>query len=111
VAYELFRRSSIRLDTPTLSIVPGGRVAVNAAACRLLLEARVKAVVTLWDEENRKIGVKAAAKGEPNAFTVTFRDGSACRQLSGEVFFRSHWLAREATDRIACHVECHREDV
>jgi len=71
-------------------------VAVNAAACRLLLEARVKAVVTLWDEENRKIGVKAAGKGEPNAFTVTFATGLHAGGFRAKSFFdHIGWHAKQ----------------
>jgi hypothetical protein len=72
LAYEVFKRTSVRVDTPALSIVPGGRVAINSAACRLLLEAGVKTVVVLWDRTAHKMAVKAAPKGERNSFTVTF---------------------------------------
>jgi hypothetical protein len=72
VAYEVFQRTSVRVDVPVLSIVPGGRVAINAAACRLLTGAGIKTVIILWDKERRKMAVKAAPKGEKNSFTITF---------------------------------------
>jgi hypothetical protein len=72
LAYEVFQRTSVRVDVPVLSIVPGGRVAINAAACRILTQAGIKTVIILWDKDKCKMAVKAAPKGEKNSFTVTF---------------------------------------
>jgi hypothetical protein len=76
VAYELFERSSIRVDTPVLSVLPAGRLGLNAAACRLLKEADVKTVVILWDKANNKMAIKAASKDQRNAFSVSFGSDS-----------------------------------
>jgi hypothetical protein len=75
VAYELFKRTSIRVDTPILAIGPGGRIRINAAGCRLLAEAGVKTVVILWDKAANRMAVKAAPKGEKNSFAVSFAGG------------------------------------
>jgi hypothetical protein len=72
MAYEMFERTAVRVDTPALSIAPGGKVAINAAACRLLTEAGIKSVVILWDKARNKMAIKAAPKGEKNLFTITF---------------------------------------
>jgi len=71
MAYEKFARTSVRVDTPTLSLVPDGRITVNAAACRLLAGAGVKAVVLLWDELTHRIALKAAPKGDRDAFAIS----------------------------------------
>lgn len=72
MGYEVFQRTLIRVDVPVLAIAPGGRVAINAAACRILTEAGIKSFIILWDKEKRKMAVKAAPKGEKNSFAVTF---------------------------------------
>jgi hypothetical protein len=98
VAYELFQRTSIRVDTPTLSIALGGRVAINAAACRLLVGAGIKTVVILWDKTKYRMAIKAAPKGEKNAFTVTFAKDYHSGSFVARSFFRHigwHALKRE----------------
>jgi hypothetical protein len=37
--YQIFERVAVRVETPILSIVPGGRIAINSAAGRLLMDA------------------------------------------------------------------------
>ena len=67
----MFERSDIRVETPALSIVPDGRIAVNTAACRILTRARVKAVLLLWDKANQKVAIKAASRNDKNAYAVS----------------------------------------
>ena len=75
MAYELYQRSSTRVNSPTITIAPGGRIVVNAAGSRLLKEAGVKYVQLLWDRSGKRMAIKAALKGK-DAFTITFaRDG------------------------------------
>jgi hypothetical protein len=88
VAYELFERTAVRVETPTLAIAPSGRVAINAAACRLLMEAGIKTVVILWDNATNKMAVKAAPKGEKNSFTVTFVRGNHSGSFTAKAFLR-----------------------
>ena len=88
MAYEMFQRKSVRVDTPILSIVPGGRVAINAAACRLLIEAGIKTVVILWDKATNRMAIKAAPKGEKNSFTITFAEDHHSGTLAAKSFLR-----------------------
>jgi hypothetical protein len=75
--YELYQRSAVRVDSPTVAIAPGGRIIVNAAGCRILKGAGVKYAVLLWDHSARKMAIKAAARGR-DAFSITFvREGSS----------------------------------
>ena len=85
--YEMFKGKAVRVTTPALSITPGGRVAFNAPACRLLLEARTKTVMILWDEAQNRMAVQAAPKGETNSFTVTFT-GRNSATFAAKAFLR-----------------------
>jgi hypothetical protein len=71
MAYEVFIRTGVRVEEPTLSLVPGGRLALNAAACRLLVAAGVRHVLLLWDSTNNKLALKAAPKADKNAYAVS----------------------------------------
>jgi|HubBroStandDraft_1064217.scaffolds.fasta_scaffold37568_6 hypothetical protein len=75
MAYEVFTRTSVRVEEPSVSLVPDGRMALNAAAVRILKGAGVKSVVLLWDKANNRIALRAAGKGDKNSFAVsTVRD-------------------------------------
>jgi hypothetical protein len=71
MAYEVFKRTAVRVEEPSLSLVPDGRIALNAAAVRVLTGAGVKSVLLLWDKTNYKIALKAAPKGDKNAYAVS----------------------------------------
>lgn len=84
----MFKRTSARVDTPTISIATGGKIAINAAACRVLLEAGIKTVVILWDKTSNKMAIKAAPKGDKNSFTVTFAQDHHSGSLAAKSFLR-----------------------
>jgi hypothetical protein len=84
MAYELFKRTNTRVDVPTLTIVPNGRIRLNAAATRILVAAGVKSVLLLWDSDNRKLALKGVNKGDKNAFGV-----STVRNTSGKISGKS----------------------
>ncbi len=84
MAYELFHRTKTRVDTPTLAITPGGKIALNAAAVRILVAAGAKSVLLLWDKENRKLAMKTVHKGDKNSFIV-----SLVRNTSGKISAKS----------------------
>ncbi len=86
MSYELFERSAIRVDTPVLSIAPGGKIAINAAGCRVLLNAGIASVVIFWDKGKSKMAIKAAPKGERNAFTITFTGGNHSASIAAKSF-------------------------
>jgi|HubBroStandDraft_5_1064220.scaffolds.fasta_scaffold219011_2 hypothetical protein len=70
MAYEVFERTDTRSTSPTLSVLADGRIALNAPAARLFLEAHVPAVALLWDKANLRIAVKAVPKGNKNAYAI-----------------------------------------
>ncbi len=75
MGYETFERTTVRVSNPTLSVTTDGRIAVNAAASRLLAKAGAKAVRILWDEAKCGIALQAAQKNDKNAFSVAFSEG------------------------------------
>jgi hypothetical protein len=88
LSYEVFERQAVRVDTPTLSIAAGGRVAFNVAACRILIDGKVTAVTILWDRNRNRIAVKAASKNDKNSFTVTFTGGNHSASFTAKLFLR-----------------------
>jgi hypothetical protein len=86
MGYEVFERTAVRVEQPTLSILPDGRIALNAAAARILIEARVKSAILLWDKTNNKLAIKAAPKGDKNAFAVSIVQGSFSGSLRAKSF-------------------------
>jgi hypothetical protein len=75
MAYEVYKRTAARVEIPTVSIVPDGRIAINAAGVRILAAAGIKSMLFLWDRESHKIAIKAAQKGDKNAFAVSISPG------------------------------------
>jgi hypothetical protein len=98
MAYEVFTRTAIRVDEPSLSLVPDGRIALNAAAARILAEAGVKSVLLLWDSNNKRVALKATAKGDKNAYAVSILRDSHSGSLRAKSFL-SHigWNAPKRT--------------
>lgn len=88
MAYEKFRRTGVRIEAPTLSMVPDGRITMNAAACRILTQAGVKAVVLLWDELTHTIALKAAPKGDRDAFAVSIVPGTYSGSVRATSFMK-----------------------
>ena len=98
MAYEVFKRTAVRVEQPSLSLVPDGRIAFNAAAVRVLTGAGVKSVLLLWDRANRKVALKAASKGEKDCYAVSIVKGTYSGSLRAKSFL-SHigWSAPKRT--------------
>src|SRR4029077_18491492 len=86
MAYEVFKRTSVRVEEPALSLVPDGRIALNAAAVRVLTQARVKSVLLLWDKTSNRVALKDAAKGDKNAYAVSIVRDSHSGSLRAKSF-------------------------
>jgi hypothetical protein len=93
MAYELFQRTNTRVDAPTISIVPNGRIVLNAAAVRILVAGGVKFVLLLWDRENRRLAIKSVNKGDKNAFAVSIVRNSSARLGSKSFLAHIGWNA------------------
>jgi hypothetical protein len=86
MAYEVYKRSGARVESPTLSIVPEGRIAINAAAARIFVSLGIKSVLLLWDRASRKVALKAAAKADKNAYAVSIAPASHSGSLRAKSF-------------------------
>jgi hypothetical protein len=94
MAYELFQRLTTRIDNPTLSIVPDGRITLNAGASRVLSGAGIKTVELLWDKARLRIALRATTKGNENAYSVSFNGNNGSASLRAKSFV-SHigWIS------------------
>lgn len=86
MSYEVFERTVFRVEEPALSLMPDGRIALNAAAARLLQDAAVKFALLLYDKTHRKIALKATTKGDTNAYAVSMTRGSHSGSLRAKAF-------------------------
>jgi hypothetical protein len=95
MAYELYKRTGARIETPILSIVPDGRIVVNAAAVRIFTAERITSVLLLWDATNHKLAMKAARKGDENSYAVSITASSHSGSLRAKSFLNFiGWKAR-----------------
>lgn len=98
MAYEVFKRTGARVEEPSLSLVPDGRIALNAAAVRVLVEAGVKSVLLLWDKVNNKLALKAAARGDKNTYAVSIVRDKYSGSLRAKAFLNHiGWSAPKRT--------------
>lgn len=95
MAYEVFKRTTARVDKPTVAIAPDGRMAVNAAAVRILSAASVKHVLLLWDQEGHRLAIKATQKSDKDAYALSIAPGTYSGGIRAQAFL-SHigWNAR-----------------
>jgi hypothetical protein len=95
MAYEVFKRTGARVDTPTLSITPDGRITINAAAVRIAREARVKSVVLLWDWTTHRLAIKVTHRDDKNSYALSIAS-SHSGSLRAKSFLRHiGWTARK----------------
>jgi len=86
MAYEKFKRTGVRVEGPSIAIVPDGRITLNAAACRILTDAGVSAVVLLWDNSTHTMALKAASKKDSDAFAVSIAPGTYSGSVRAKSF-------------------------
>ncbi len=88
MAYETFARRSVRVEDPALAVAPNGRIALNAAATRLLEKSGVKAVKILWDKTTCGIALQAAHKNDKDSYSLAFSEGYHSATLAAKAFIR-----------------------
>lgn len=86
MAYEVFQRTAVRVDEPTLAITPDGRMVLNAAAARTFERYGVKFVLLLWDKSNLKIALKATHQDDKNAYAVSHVPSKHAMSLRAKLF-------------------------
>jgi hypothetical protein len=95
VAYEVFSKKLTRTDSPMLALAPNGRIALNAAACRILDDAGVKSVTVLWDADARKLALRGSTGGG-DSYALTFTPDRHSASLAAKAFMRHiGWDAKE----------------
>jgi hypothetical protein len=87
MAYEVYTRSRVRVEAPSVSIRPDGRVAINAAATRILEAAGIKSVLLLWDKASYRMAIKSTSKGDKNAYVVSFAPEGHSSTIRAKSFF------------------------
>jgi hypothetical protein len=97
MAYEVFKRTGARVESPTLSIVPDGRIVMNAATIRIVKENRITSVLLLWDPTNHRLALKATQRGDKNSYAVSVSASSHSGSLRAKSFL-SH-IGWKATKR------------
>ena len=88
MAYKVYKRTAARVETPALSIVPDGRIAINAASARVLAKAGIKSVLLLWDAANQKVALKAAPRGDKNAYALSLAPDKHSGSIRAKSFVR-----------------------
>jgi hypothetical protein len=88
VAYEVFERGIIRVEQPVVSVLPDGRLTLNAAATRALEKAGVRTVRVLWDKLKYGIALEACDKGDKNSYSIAFSRARSA-SISLKAFLRS----------------------
>jgi hypothetical protein len=86
MGYEVFKRTGVRVESPTLSLLPDGRITINAAAVRILIQAGVKTVLLLWDRSNNRMALKAASRADKSTYAVSIAPGSHSGSLRAKLF-------------------------
>jgi hypothetical protein len=96
MAYEVFKRTGARVETPVLAITPEGRMIINAAAVRIAKEARINSVLLLWDRTNHRLAIKSVQKGDKNSYALSIAAASHSGSLRAKSFLGYiGWKARK----------------
>lgn len=85
MAYEVFLRTTFKVGEPTLTLA-GGKIRFNSAAARIFTEAGIRSVLLLWDRANSKFALKAALKGDINAYKVSITPDRSGGTLTAKSF-------------------------
>jgi hypothetical protein len=95
MGYEIFKRTGARVETPTLSIAPDGRITINAAAVRIARESRVKSVVLLWDATHHRLAIKITQRSDPNSYALSIGSSHSGSLRAKEFFKHLGWQAKK----------------
>lgn len=90
MAYETFKRQSVSVEGPAVTVAPlaDGRIALNAPATRLLKKAGITAVRILWDRTTFGLAIQGTQKGDEDSYSVVFGRGGRQAAFSAKAFLR-----------------------
>jgi hypothetical protein len=86
--YKVYPRNLARASSPVISATRLGRITLNAAAARILVEKHVESVFLLWDAEAKKFALKPAEKPDATAYQLRFAPDNAGAGFSAKPFLR-----------------------
>jgi len=95
MAYEVFKRTGTRVENPTISIAPDGRIVMNAAAIRVAREARLTSVLLLWDWATHRLAIKATQRGDKNSYALSIASGHSGSIKAKAFLSYIGWKARK----------------
>jgi hypothetical protein len=73
MGYTIFEKEyPSKSTTPTITISPLGRCALNRAAAEMLSKDAVDNVLLLWDEEAKKFAIRPITKKDNRSFTIRY---------------------------------------
>jgi len=98
MAFEVFTKRMVRAaDKPYVTIQKKGIIAFNHAAYAALGEPR--AVIFLFDRENRVVGFQAADPEEEHAYGVRANTKGTSHLVSGTLFTRHYAIPTDVARR------------
>jgi len=76
MTWEIFRGGKLQLDGPAASILSSGKIHMNKEGVdSLFIEGDFKFVQLLFDQEERKVGIRICEEETPDSFSVFFPRG------------------------------------
>jgi len=86
--YELFDVRAARIGLPALTILPEGKILLNADAGDLLSREGAKFVQILWDAKRYKMALRPLAKPGESTYKLSAKKGRRGMAFSGLTFLR-----------------------
>lgn len=86
--YKIYPRNLARASSPVISATRLGRITLNAAAARILVEKHVENVLLMWDADARKFALKPTEKPDATAYQLRFAPENAGAGFSAKPFLR-----------------------
>jgi hypothetical protein len=86
--YKIYPRNLARASSPVVSATRLGRITLNAAAARIMVEKRTENVFLLWDADARKFALKPSDKPDATAYQLRFAPENAGAGFSAKPFLR-----------------------
>lgn len=86
--YKIYPRNLARASSPVVSATRLGRITLNAAAARIMVEKRIENVFLLWDADARKFALKPSEKPDATAYQLRFAPENAGAGFSAKPFLR-----------------------
>jgi hypothetical protein len=99
--YKIFPRNLARASSPVVSANRLGRITLNAAAARKMLEKQIEYVYVLWDADARKFALQRCPEPDATAYQLRFAEGNAGAGFSAKPFLKTIGYEFEETIALA----------